>query len=84
MDKYIIATIHPFILGQEIMIYIDNKYERTIECTLEYMCDTIYKLCEQYDINEVKFVGGQLYALKFKDQFAANKFGKRHINVTIQ
>lgn len=84
MDKYIIATIHPFVFGQEVMIYENNKCIKTIECTLDNMCTTIYKLCEEYNIDDVKFFGGQLYALKFKNEFVANKFGNKHINISIQ
>lgn len=84
MDKYMVATIHPFVLGQEIMIYNKDKCIKVVECTLDTMCDIVYSLCERYDINEVHFIGGQLYALKFKDNFTACKYGKRKINVSIQ
>lgn len=84
MDRYVIATIHPFVFGQEVMVYIDKECVRTIECTLNTMPKMIYKLCEEYDINDVRFFGGQLYALKFKEEFTACKFGKRQINVHIQ
>lgn len=84
MDKYVVATIHPFVLGQEVMVYIDSKCVQVLECTLEDICEKIYALCEQYDITKVNFIGGQLYSLKFKDQFVSNKFGKRNIEVHIQ
>ena len=83
MDKYVIATIHPFVFGQEIMAYIDEKNVQTIECTIEDIPEKVYLLCEKYNINKVHFYGGQLYALKFKDMFVANKFGKRNIEVHI-
>ena len=84
MDKNkIAATIHPFVLGQEIYIYQDGKYIKTVECTLETMCPLINKLCNEYNIDDVHFYGGQLYSLKFKDEFAANKYGKRKIKVHI-
>lgn len=83
MDKYVIATIHPFVLGQEINIYINNECVRIVECTVNNMCDIISKVCDEYDINTVHFYGGQLYALKFKDDLVANKFSKRKIEVHI-
>lgn len=83
MDSYVIASIHPFVFGQEINIYIEDKYHSTVECVLEDIPQKIYKICEDYKINKVHFYGGQLYALKFKDMFVSHKFGKRNIEVHI-
>ena len=84
MDKYVVATIHPFVLGQEIMVYINGKCERVVECTLDNMVDIIEELCKEYDITKVNFIGGQLYALKFKDKLVAKKFNNKSIEVHIQ
>ena len=84
MDKYVVATIHPFVLGQEIMVYIDGKCEKVVECTLDNMTNIIKRLCQEYNINKVNFIGGQLYALKFKDELVANKFNNKPIEVHIQ
>lgn len=85
MDKNIIATIHPFMLGQEILVY-NEKGEciHSFETTIDNVNNLIYTLCEEYDINKVTFIGGQIYSKKFKDEFAANKFGNRKIEVTIK
>lgn len=83
MDKYIIATIHPFVFGQEVMIYSNNECIQVFETTLDNMGKMIYTLCERYNINRVDFIGGQMYSNKFKNEFAANKFGNRKIEVTI-
>lgn len=84
MGNYVVGTIHPFVLGQEILVYIDSQCIQVVECTLENMNEKVYQLCEKYNINKVCFVGGQLYALKFKDELVANKFGNKHIEVTIR
>lgn len=83
MDKYIVAQIHPFVLEQEINTYVDGECVQTIKCTLDNMCERIYMLCQKYDIFNVHFYGGQLYALKFKDEFAACKYGNRPIEIHI-
>ena len=83
MNKHIVAPIHPFIRQQEISVYIDGECVKVEKCTLDNMCDVIYGLCEKYDIDRVDFQGGQLYALKFKDEFLVNKFGAKVIKVFI-
>lgn len=82
-NGYIVATIHPFILGQEIYAYVGNECVQIIECTIDNMPQMVYQLCDRYNLNEVHFYGGQLYALKWKDEFAANKFTNRKINIHI-
>lgn len=84
MDKYIIATIHPFVFGQEVMLYKDDKCIQSFETTLENMGEMVYHLCEMYDVDKVTFIGGQMYSKKIKEQFTANKFGNRPIEVTIR
>jgi hypothetical protein len=83
MNKHIVAPIHPFVHEQEIYVYINGECVTVKNCTVDNMCDTIYELCEKYDIDRVDFQGGQLYALKFKDEFLANKFGAKIIKVFI-
>ena len=84
MDKYVVAIIHPFVREQEISVYINSECVKVINVTLDKMDKEIYRLCEQFDIDKVNFVGGQLYALKFKDEFITNKFGNKNIEVHIQ
>lgn len=83
MNKHIVATIHPFVREQEIYVYIDGECVTITKCIIDDMCEKIYELCEKYDINRVDFQGGQLYSLKFRDDFIANKFGNRHIEIHI-
>ena len=84
MDKYIVATIHPFVFGQEIMLYSDGECIQAFETTLQEMGKMVYNLCEMYGVNKVDFIGGQMYSKRFKDEFAANKFGNRKIELTIR
>lgn len=83
MDKHIVAYIHPFVLGQQIVIYDNEKQLESFDCTLDQMEEMIYNLCVSQNINKVIFKGGQLYALKFKDNFAAHKFGNKNIEVKV-
>lgn len=82
-NGYITASIHPFVLGQEIYVYIDNECVKIIETTIDQMSNKIYSLCEQYHIEDVHLYGGQLYALKWRDDFIAHKFGKKNIEIHI-
>ena len=85
MDRYIVAYIHPFVLEQEISIYGDNgELWRTFSCTLDQMEQMLYEICESYGVQDVHIKGGQLYAMKFKDDFVANKFGNKNINIIIE
>lgn len=79
----VVATIHPFVFGQEIYAYVGDECVQVIETTIDQICDKIYMLCEKYNIDEVHFHGGQLYALKWRDDFVAHKFGKKNIEVHI-
>ena len=83
MDKHVIAPIHPFVRQQEIYVYINGECIKIVQCTIDEMDKKIYKLCEKYNIDRVDFQGGQLYALKFRDEFLANKFGARVLKVFI-
>lgn len=83
MDRYVIGYIHPFVLGQQIAIYENEKEIASFDCTLDQMEEMIYNLCVTYNVNKVIFKGGQLYALKFKDNFIAHKFGNKNIEVQI-
>lgn len=82
-DSYIAASIHPFVLGQEIYVVKDGERIKTIETTLDQMKDMIFELSKEYDINDIDFFGGQLYALKFKDELAATKYAVRPLNIRI-
>ncbi len=79
----IVVTIHPFMLEQEIFVYVGEEPAQVISCTLETMPERIYTLCERYGIEDVHFHGGQFYAHKFSDQLVMNKFGKKNIKVHI-
>ena len=79
----IVVTIHPFVFGQEITAYVGDECVQVIECTIENIPQSVYQLCEKYNIDEVHFWGGQFYSKKFKDEFIANKYGNKKINVYI-
>ena len=79
----IVATIHPFVLDQEIYAYVGDECVQIVEVPLDHVCEKICSLCKKYNIDEVYFHGGQLYALKWKDDFTAHKFTKQDIHVHI-
>lgn len=79
----IYATIHPFVIKQNFYIVDKNECIKTFTCNLENMGKKMYQICEQKDINKIHFHGGQLYALKLKDEFIAHKFGNKHIEIII-
>lgn len=80
----IIATIHPFVMEQNFYV-IDEKGEciKTFTCNLENMGKKLYQACEKENISKIHFHGGQLYALKLRDEFIANKFGNKNIEINI-
>lgn len=79
----IIAIIHPFVMAQEFCIFNGEKYLETYTCNLENMNQKIYEVCQTKGIDKVHFHGGQLYALKFRDELISNKFGNKKIEVVI-
>lgn len=86
MDKHVVAPIHPFVREQEIYVYINGECVKIEKCTLDNIYDTIYNLCERYDVNRVDFQGGQLYALRFRDEYLVEKnkkFNARILKVYI-
>ena len=79
----IIAIIHPFVMEQEFCIFKDNLCIKSFTCNLENMGKKLYQVCEKEKISKIHFHGGQLYALKLRDEFIANKFGNKYIEITI-
>ena len=70
----IAVTIHPFVIMQEISIYRNGGCIKTEFCPFRDLEKTLYVLCRQHGINQVDLKGGQLFALRIKDNFATNKY----------
>lgn len=70
----IAVSIHPFVVMQEISIYRNGGCIKTELCPFRDLEQTLYTLCKQYNINQVDLSGGQLFALRIKDNFAAKKY----------
>lgn len=82
-NGYITATIHPFVVQQEICVYVGNECVQITSADIDHVCEQICTLCKKYNIDEVYFHGGQLYALKWKDDFTSHKFTKQDIHIHI-
>ena len=68
------VTIHPFVINQEISVYKNGECVKTKICPFNDLEEVLYSLCKKYGINQVEISGGQLFALRIKENFAAKKY----------
>lgn len=82
---HVVASIHPFVMEQEVDVYKDGECVKIAHCTLDEIVEVCYNLCKEYNIIQLDLCGqNQLYALNIKEKLEApNKFEDFKINVTI-
>lgn len=83
MNKHIVCCIHPFIINQEVDVYQNGKCIKTVNCTLDTLESTLIELGVKYNINIIDIKGGQLYALKIKENLEMNKYANNKFEVNI-
>ena len=82
---HIVATIHPFVMQQEIGVYKNGECIKIVQCNLDDIKKVCCNLCEEYNIHQVDLGGtNQLYSLHIKEEIEKNnKFNNLQINVEI-
>ena len=84
---HVVATIHPFVMQQEVDVYKNGECIKVIQCTLDDIEQVCYNLCKKYNIHQLDLCGvNQLYSLHIKeniDKSNNNKFNDFQINVEI-
>lgn len=82
MDKYITCCIHPFVINQKVAVYKNGECIKRVKVPLSSLQESLYALCKENDIKEIRLGGSQLYGLKLKDEFMANKYANDGIKVS--
>lgn len=80
--NHVVCVIHPFVVNQEVSVYKNGECVKQVECPLNELKTVLYQLCKENDIKEISLSGGQLYALKIRDEFAATKYSDDGIHVS--
>lgn len=65
MNTRVIATINPFDMQQQIMIFENDKCINKLYTTLDNLSDTIYGLNKEYKVNMIEFCGVPQYVNKY-------------------
>ena len=74
----IIASVHPFVMNQEIKVYNQQgECVKTVGVKINEIGETCFNLCEDFNINQVILVGDKIYSEKIKKNFNTkfNEFG---------
>ena len=58
----IIAMLQPFVTTQIIYVYENNLKKDAIQCSERKVVDTIYKACQDYNVEEIEFIGLKQYS----------------------
>lgn len=82
---HIVASIHPFVVEQEVDVYKDGECIKIVQCTLNDIEEVCYNLCKEYNITQLDLCGtNQLYALHIKEKIeTSTKFEEFKINIDI-
>lgn len=82
---HIVASIHPFVVEQEVSVYKDGECVKTVQCTLDNIKEVCYSLCKEYNIPQLDLCGtNQLYTLHIKEELeVSNKFEDFKINIEV-
>ena len=80
---HIVATIHPFVIEQDVAVYKNGECIKAIKCSLDEVENVCYNLCKEYDIHQLDLGGNQLYTMHLKDKIIENKFDNFNINVEV-
>ena len=82
MDNYLVCKVYLFTMTQKINIYKDNKCIKMVKCKMAEMEDTIFNLCKEYDITDVKISGNINFGLKIKQNLTAAKYSDHKIEIS--
>ena len=82
--KKIVTIIKPFTYTQNIFVYEDGNKIDVISSSLDDLANNIFKLSEEYDINQVKLIGGSKFGKGIKSQVEnaeMAKYNKNKLNI---
>jgi len=79
--KFIVTSIHPFVLKQEVSVYEDNKCIKSIMCNLDDIENTIETFVKEYDIDTIN-IQNKEYGTKIKDHLVS-KYTDKSLNINI-
>ena len=82
---HVVASIHPFVMEQEVDVYKNGECVKVVQCTLKDIENVCYALCKEYNINQLDLAGqNQIYALHIKENLEkSNKYEDFKINIEI-
>ena len=65
---YIIASIKPFVMQQEVSVYLNGNCFKTINCTIDDIEKTISTLANEYNIKHIDLIEkSNMYSARIKD-----------------
>ena len=65
MDHVVVA-IHPFIMRQEVMAYVNGECVKHVDCDLREVDKICYDLCREFNIHQVDMAGNVELCEKIK------------------
>lgn len=81
---HIVATIHPFVIEQEVCVYQNGECVKTVKCNLDDVHKVCMKLCKEFDIHTVDIGGhNQLYSMHIKDKIVEDNFDNFAVEVNV-
>lgn len=83
MEKRIVVSIHPFLMQQEVKLYEGKNEVKTFSSTLQELVNTIEKICDTYNVEDVTLSGMSLYAHRYANQITSNKYTNKIIRVSV-
>ena len=84
MNKnYIMASIKPFVMKQEVSVYLNDNCQKTVYCTIDDIEKTIAELADAYDIQQVDIIErADMYSTRIKDHLTT-QYANKNLNVVI-
>ena len=82
--NHVVAIIHPFVVQQEVDVYMNGECVKTVPCNLNDLDKVCYNLCKEYNINQLDLKGQDQYALHLRDKLTSStEYEDFKINVDI-
>lgn len=82
--NHVVAIIHPFVVQQEVDVYMNGECVKTVSCKLNELDKVCYNLCKEYNINQLDLNGQDQYALHLRDKLTSStEYEDFKINVDI-
>lgn len=83
MENSILVTVRPFVMEQEVAVYMDDIPVEVIKCNLNEIEEAISTLSNKFHIYKVDISGGnQIYCSKIKENLAT-KYSFNDIDIVV-